>query len=81
VPAFDTTKLFADRAALFVHSSVDARVFVHGTDYGRTNQMLVTSCGIRFVRLGRGPGEFLGAGSSHVLKCRKVNELRLEPSP
>lgn len=79
VPEFDTTKLFADRAALFVHSSVDAHVFVHGTDYGRTNQMLVTSCGTRFIRLGRGPGEFLGPGSSHVLKCRKVNELKLEP--
>jgi hypothetical protein len=79
VPAFDTTKLFADRAALFVHSSVDARVFVHGTDYGRTNQMLVTSCGTRFIRLGRSRGDFLGPGSSHVLKCRKVNELRLEP--
>ena len=80
VPAFDTTKLFADRAALFVHSSVDAHVFVHGTDYGPTNQMLVTSCGIRFVRLGRGPGDFLGPGASYVLKCRKVTELTIEPT-
>ena len=79
VPDFDTTKLFADRAALFVHSSVDAHVFVHGMDYGRTNQMLVTSCGTRFVRLGRSAGDFLGQGRSYVLKCRKVNELEIEP--
>lgn len=78
-PAFDVNKLPRDRAALVVHSSAAAHVFVHGVDYGETNQTLVTSCGIRFVRLGRAPGDFITPGSSYVIKCGKLNELELEP--
>jgi hypothetical protein len=78
---FDVSKLPRDRAALVVHSSASAHVFVHGIDYGETNRTLMTSCGIRFVRLGRGPGDFIGAGGSYVLKCGKLNELTLEPGP
>jgi hypothetical protein len=49
---FDLRKLPPERAALFVRSSATTRVFVHGADYGETNQVLITSCGIRdFVRL------------------------------
>ena len=78
-PTFDVNKLPRDRAALIVHSSASAHVFVHGVDYGETNQTLMTSCGIRFVRLGHGPGDFVGAGGSYVIKCGKLNELTLEP--
>jgi DNA-binding response OmpR family regulator len=75
----DLRRLAADRSALIVHSSVSAHVFVHGTDYGETNRPLVTSCGIRFVRLGRAPGDFLEPGRSYVLKCGRLNELSIEP--
>ncbi len=80
-PAFDVSKLPRDRAALIVHSSASAHVFVHGIDYGETNQTLMTSCGIRFVRLGHGSGDFIGAGGSYVIKCGRLNELTLEPGP
>ena len=78
---FDVTKLNADRAALYVHSSVTAHVFVHGVDYGETNQVLVTSCGTRFVRLGRALGDFAEPGRSYVIKCGKLTELTIEPAP
>jgi len=77
--SIDLRRLAADRGALIVHSSVSAHVFVHGTDYGETNRPLMTSCGIRFVRLGRGPGDFLEPGRSYVLKCGRLNELTIEP--
>ena len=79
VASVDLRRLAADRGALIVHSSVSAHVFVHGTDYGETNRPLVTSCGIRFVRLGRGPGDFLEPGRAYVLKCGRLNELTIEP--
>jgi hypothetical protein len=78
-PSVDVTKLAADRAALLVHSSADTHVFVHGTDYGPTNQVLMTSCGIRFVRLGRALGDFVEPGQSYVIKCGRFTELTIEP--
>jgi hypothetical protein len=78
-PEFDLTKLPAERAGLFVRSSVKARVFVHGTEYGDTNSWLITSCGIRFVRLGHKPGDFIEPGRSYVVKCGKATELSIEP--
>jgi hypothetical protein len=78
-PPFDLTKLPAERAGLFVHSSVKARVFVHGTEYGDTNTWLITSCGIRFVRLGHKLGNFLEPGRSYVVKCGRATELSIEP--
>jgi hypothetical protein len=78
-PEFDLTKLPAERAGLFVRSSVKARVFVHGTEYGDTNTWLITSCGIRFVRLGHKPGDFIEPGRSYVVKCGKATELSIEP--
>jgi DNA-binding response OmpR family regulator len=80
-PPIDLTKLAADRAALIVHSSVSTHVFVHGTDYGETNRPLVTSCGIRFVRLGRALGDFIEPGQSRVIKCGRLTELTIEPAP
>jgi len=78
-PSFDVNRLPPDRAALIVHSSATTHVFVHGVDYGETNQMLMTSCGTRFVRLGRAPGDFIEPGAAHVLKCRRLTELTIEP--
>ena len=78
-PSFDLTKIPGDRAALVVHSSATARVFVHGRDYGETNQYLLTSCGIRFVRIGRGFNDFLEPGRSLVVKCGRVTEVTVEP--
>jgi hypothetical protein len=78
-PSFDLTKLPGDRAALLVRSSVTARVFVHGKDYGETNQYLLTSCGIRFVRIGTGLNQFLEPGRSLVVKCGKTTEVSIEP--
>ncbi|HEY3500145.1 MAG TPA: hypothetical protein VGK73_35890 [Polyangiaceae bacterium] len=77
--SFDVSKLAPDRAALFVRSSATARVFVHGVDYGETNQVLVTSCGTRFVRLGRALGDFVEPGGSFVIKCGKLTELEIQP--
>ena len=42
--------------------------------------MLVTSCGIRFVRLGRKLGDFIEPGRSYVVKCGKITELAIEPT-
>jgi hypothetical protein len=78
-PSADLTKLPADRAYLLVHSSVSTHVFVHGTDYGPTNQVLMTSCGIRFVRLGGPLGDFIEPGESKVIKCGRFTELTIEP--
>jgi hypothetical protein len=78
---FDLRKLAADRGVLYVRSSAKARVFVHGTDYGETNSVLVTSCGIRFVRLGHALGNFVEPGSSYVIKCGRINEIAIEPAP
>jgi hypothetical protein len=78
-PSFDLAKLPGDRGALLVHSSAAARVFVHGRDYGETNQYLLTSCGIRFVRLGRGLNTFIEPGRSVVVRCGRVTELSIEP--
>jgi hypothetical protein len=78
-PSFDLDKIPGDRAALLVHSSATARVFVHGKDYGETNQYLLTSCGIRFVRLGRGFNNFIEPGRSVVVKCGRVTEVTIEP--
>jgi len=80
-PTFDVNKLPRDRAALVVHSTATAHVFVHGVDFGETNQTLMTTCGIRFVRLGRSAGDFVSAGGSYVIKCGKLNELTIEPTP
>jgi hypothetical protein len=79
-PSFDLEKIPGDRAALLVRSSATARVFVHGKDYGETNQYLLTSCGIRFIRLGRGLNEFLEPGRSVVVRCGRVTELAIEPT-
>jgi hypothetical protein len=79
VPEFDPNTLPPERGALFVRSSAKARVFVHGTDYGETNTVLVTTCGIRFVRLGHKLGDFIEPGSSYVVKCGKLTELEIEP--
>ncbi len=79
VPEFDLTKLPAERAALYVRSSAKTHVFVHGTDYGETNTMLVTTCGIRFVRLGHKLGDFIEPGRSYVVKCGKQTVLEIEP--
>jgi hypothetical protein len=78
-PSVDVTKLPADRAYLLVTSSADTHVFVHGADYGPTNQVLMTSCGIRFVRLGRALGDFIEPGQSYVIKCGRFTELTIEP--
>jgi hypothetical protein len=78
-PSFDVNRLPPDRAALIVHSSAATHVFVHGVDYGETNQVLMTSCGTRFVRLGRALGDFIEPGAAHVLKCRRLTELTIEP--
>jgi hypothetical protein len=79
LPSFDLDKIPGDRAALLVRSSATARVFVHGKDYGETNQYLLTSCGIRFVRLGRGFNSFIEPGRSVVVKCGRVTEVTIEP--
>jgi DNA-binding response OmpR family regulator len=78
-PSVDFTKLPAERAFLIVHSSANTQVFVHGTNYGPTNQVLTTTCGIRFVRLGRALGDFVEPGQSYVIKCGRLTELRIEP--
>jgi hypothetical protein len=78
-PDFDLEKLPGDRAALLVRSSAQARVFVHGRDYGETNHYLLTTCGIRFVRLGRGFNDFIEPGRSIVVKCGRLTEVSIEP--
>jgi hypothetical protein len=77
--SFDLEKIPGDRAGLLVRSSAAARVYVHGKDYGETNQYLLTSCGIRFIRIGRGGNDFLEPGRSVVVKCGRVTELMIEP--
>jgi hypothetical protein len=78
-PTFNLEAIPGDRAALLVRSSAQARVLVHGKDYGETNQYLLTSCGIRFVRLARSFNDFLEPGRSLVVKCGKLTELSIEP--
>ena len=78
-PNFSLEAIPGDRAALLVKSSAQARVLVHGKDYGETNTYLLTTCGIRFVRLARGFNDFLEPGRSIVLKCGKLTEVTIDP--
>src|SRR5690606_23014443 len=68
-------------ALLFVQSSADANVYVHGVEVGRTNRWLRSHCGFRFIRLGTAPGRWLSKGIPAKLRCRAANELELPPSP
>jgi hypothetical protein len=54
-----------------------AFVFVHGVQYGTTNQWLRTKCGHRFVRLGTAPGSWLSEGLPTKIRCRAANVLEL----
>jgi hypothetical protein len=76
----DVDQLPEDTAYLFVSSPLrEALVFVHGVQYGTTNQWLRTKCGLRFVRLGSAPGQWLSPGLPSRLRCRATNFIELTP--
>ncbi len=73
----DLEELGEDQAYLFVHSTVNANVYVHGVEVGKTNTWLTSRCGFRFIRLGSAPGKWLSKGEPAKLNCRQPNELTL----
>jgi DNA-binding response OmpR family regulator len=73
----DAGALPEDECWLRVESNVDAIVFVHGVDVGRTNRWLRSRCGFRFVRLGAAPGQWLSEGTPLRLPCRQAVKLRI----
>ncbi len=75
----DARALPKDQSYLYVRSAIDARVFVHGVDVGRTNQWLQSHCGFRFIRLGTAPGQWLSQGRPTKLGCRRANQIELQP--
>lgn len=76
-PPRDPNTLSTKNAWLYVHSAVDAHVFVHGIDAGTTNAWLETGCGTRFVRLGRAPGDWLSPGVPTIIRCRSANTIEV----
>lgn len=79
-PEPDPKTLAEDESWLRVQASVDAAVFVHGIDLGRTNQWLRSRCGFRFIRLGAAPGQWLSEGTPHRLPCQRALTIRVEPT-
>jgi hypothetical protein len=79
-PAPDVATLAEDECWLLVEAHLDAAVFVHGIDLGRTNQWLRSRCGFRFIRLGAAPGQWLSEGTPHRLPCRQAVTIEIEPS-
>ncbi len=78
-PPSPPTSLAATQAYVFVQSSGDAKVFLHGIESGRTNQWIESKCGTRFVRLGNAPGDWISKGVPHRLSCRQANIIQLDP--
>jgi hypothetical protein len=76
----DPLELDDDECWLRVKADLDASVFVHGIDVGRTNQWLRSRCGFRFIRLGAAPGQWLSEGTPHRLPCRELITLELLPT-
>jgi hypothetical protein len=64
-------------AQLFVASGLDTNVFVHGKMVGKTNTVLLSYCGTRFVRLGTAPGDWQTDGTVLKIKCGERNDLDL----
>ncbi|MEZ4375568.1 MAG: hypothetical protein R3B07_32455 [Polyangiaceae bacterium] len=67
---------------LFVRSSAQADVWVHGIKIGPTNTKLKLACtkGLRFTRLGKDPGPaWISKAVSVKIPCGSVTELELEP--
>ncbi len=66
---------------LVVKSSADADVYATGFKIGATNAKNLSSCGMKYVRLGKGdPPSWLSAGQTVDVKCRSVTEVTIEPS-
>jgi hypothetical protein len=76
----DRGELADDECWLLVQANVDARVFVHGIDLGRTGQWLKSRCGMRFIRLGSAPGQWLSEGVPQRLVCGDVTTLEVMAS-
>ncbi|MCB9606191.1 MAG: hypothetical protein H6716_06350 [Polyangiaceae bacterium] len=67
---------------LFVRSTAQADVWVHGIKIGPTNHKLKLACtkGLRFTRLGKDPGPaWISKAVSVKIPCGSVTELELEP--
>lgn len=74
--------LKAYESYLFVKSSVQADVWVHGIKIGPTNQKLKLPCttGLRFTRLGKDPGPaWISKAVSIKIPCGSYTQLELEP--
>lgn len=65
-------------AQLYVESSLDTNVFVHGKEVGTTNTVVLSHCGPRFIRLGKAPGQWESEGVPKIIECGKMNRVKLE---
>src|SRR5690606_15257771 len=79
-PDKDPATLPGHLGYLQVDSSLDTQVFVQGRLAGKTNALLETFCGRRYVRLGSAPGHWDSDGVTFRIKCQAVNRLTLEPA-
>jgi hypothetical protein len=85
-PASDPTKIPPDaetlpgrQGYLFVESTLDTEVFVHGRANGKTNRWLVSTCGPRFIRLGVALGQWQTEGVVNIVKCQSATHMSLDP--
>src|SRR5690606_22479604 len=76
-PSPDPSQLAETSGYLYVSSTIDAAVFVHGVAVGRTNAWLESHCGFRFILLGNAPGQWLSAGLPTKVGCRKSTQIEL----
>ncbi|HEV8244704.1 MAG TPA: hypothetical protein VGP93_03015, partial [Polyangiaceae bacterium] len=77
-PEVNLSALSKTQGYLFVRSTTKARVFILANDSGETNQPILTTCGTRFVRLGRKLGDFIEPGGPVIIKCGALTEVRRE---
>ncbi|MEZ4223670.1 MAG: hypothetical protein R3B13_22160 [Polyangiaceae bacterium] len=78
----DGSKLNWSQGYLVVESSRQADVYATGFKVGRTNAKNLSSCGLKYVRLGEGePPSWVSEGQTVDVKCRAVTRVRIDGKP
>ena len=79
-PQPDPAALESTQGYLLVKSSVAADVYATGFKIGVANEPNVSTCGLRWVRLGRGePPTWVSSGQTVDVKCRAITSVELAP--
>lgn len=76
----DAAALNWNQGYLLVESSGPADVYATGVKIGPAGTKNITSCGLKYVRLGKGdPPAWISEGRTVDVKCKEVTRVTLEP--